>query len=48
MESDTEGGIVGYDDDVVEDRDVLDRELHALASNLTVVPTLESIIIIIH
>lgn len=31
MESDTEGGSVGYDDDVGEDRDVLDRELHTLA-----------------
>ena len=28
LESDTEGG---YDDDVGEDRDVLDRELHSLA-----------------
>lgn len=31
VESDTEGGSVGYDDDVGEDRDVLDRELHTLA-----------------
>lgn len=31
VESDTEAGSVGYDDDVEEDRDVLDRELHTLA-----------------
>jgi hypothetical protein len=30
LESDTDGS-VGYDDDVGEDRDVLDRELHTLA-----------------
>uniref|UniRef100_A0A0P5RMU8 DmX protein 2 n=1 Tax=Daphnia magna TaxID=35525 RepID=A0A0P5RMU8_9CRUS len=31
VDSDTEAGSVGYDDDVGEDRDVLDRELHTLA-----------------
>lgn len=32
MDSDTEtGGLLGYDDDVGEDCDVLDRELHTLA-----------------
>ena len=36
-ESDTEGGSVGYKDNVEEDRDVLDRELHTLAKEGTVV-----------
>ncbi len=31
LESEAEGGPAGYDDDVGEDRDVLDRELHTLA-----------------
>lgn len=36
IESDIDGA-VGYDDDVGEDRDVLDRELHTLAQEGTLI-----------